>query len=44
MALPISESYAMDNADQELKDIATRIIGHHDEDGVALFLRDRFNL
>ena len=39
-----TESYAMDNADQELKDIATRIIGHHDEDGVALFLRDRFNL
>ena len=39
-----TESYAMDNADEELKDIATKIIGHHDEDGVARFLRDRFNL
>jgi hydroxymethylpyrimidine pyrophosphatase-like HAD family hydrolase len=34
----------VDNADQELKDIATGVIGHHDEDGVAHFLRDRFNL
>ena len=39
-----TESYAMDNADEELKDIATQVIGHHDEDGVARFLRDRFNL
>ncbi|MEC8633297.1 MAG: HAD family hydrolase [Pseudomonadota bacterium] len=39
-----TESYAMDNAEEELKGIATKVIGHHDEDGVARFLRDRFNL
>lgn len=39
-----TESYAMDNADEELKDIATQVIGHHNEDGVARFLRDRFSL
>jgi hydroxymethylpyrimidine pyrophosphatase-like HAD family hydrolase len=39
-----SESYAMDNADSELKAIATQVIGHHDDDGVARFLRERFNL
>ncbi len=39
-----TESYAMDNADEELKTIATQVIGHHNDDGVARFLRDRFNL
>ena len=38
------ESYATANADDEVKVQATRIIGHHAEDGVAYFLRDRFNL
>lgn len=38
------ECYAPDNADEELKAIATQVIGHHDEDGVARFLRKRFNL
>ena len=38
------ESYATANADDEVKEQATRIIGHHAEDGVAYFLRDRFNL
>ena len=32
------EAYAMANADEELKRIATAIIGHHDEDGVAKWL------
>ena len=39
-----TEAYAVANADDELKEIATQIIGHHDEDGVAQFLRERFNL
>lgn len=39
-----TESYAVSNADDELKAIATEVIGHHDEDGVARFLRERFNL
>lgn len=38
------ESYAPENADPDLKDQATDVIGHHDEDGVARFLRDRFDL
>ena len=38
------EAYATANADDEVKALATRVIGHHDEDGVAQFLRDRFNL
>lgn len=38
------ESYATANADPELKAVATEIIGHHDEDGVAHFLRKRFKL
>ena len=38
------EAYATANADDEVKEQATQIIGHHDEDGVAHFLRDRFNL
>ena len=39
-----TEAYAVANADDELKEIATEIIGHHDDDGVAQFLRERFNL
>jgi len=38
------ESYAPENADDEIKAIASEVIGHHDEDGVARFLRQRFNL
>ncbi|MFN3163218.1 MAG: HAD family hydrolase [Pseudohongiellaceae bacterium] len=38
------ESYATANADSSLKAVATEIIGHHDEDGVAHFLRKRFRL
>ena len=38
------EAYATANADEEVKAEATAIIGHHDEDGVAQFLRERFNL
>ncbi len=38
------ESYAPDNAKDEVKAAATEIIGHHDEDGIARFLRKRFSL
>ncbi len=38
------ESYAPENADPELKERATDIVGHHNEDGVARFLRERFDL
>ncbi len=38
------EAYATENADAEVKAIATAVIGHHDEDGVAHFLRERFQL
>jgi hypothetical protein len=38
------EAYATANADDELKALATDVIGHHDEDGVARFLRQRFDL
>lgn len=38
------ECYAPANANQENKQAATAIIGHHDEDGVAKFLRERFEL
>lgn len=36
------ESYAPANANDEVKAAATAIIGHHDEDGIARFLRERF--
>ena len=39
-----TEAYAPANADPDLKGAATDIIGHHDEDGVAHFLRKRFKL
>lgn len=38
------EAYAPANADDEVKAAASRVIGHHDEDGVARFLRQRFEL
>ena len=38
------EAYAPDNADAEVKSAAREVIGHHDEDGVARFLRQRFQL
>ncbi len=38
------ESYAPQNAKDEIKKLASSVIGHHHEDGVAQFLRERFNL
>ena len=38
------ESYAPENAEAEVKAAATAVIGHHDEDGIAAFLRERFDL
>lgn len=38
------ECYAPANACEAIKEVATEIIGHHDEDGVAKFLRERFEL
>lgn len=38
------EAYAPLNARQEIKAAATAVIGHHDEDGIARFLRRRFQL
>ena len=38
------ESYAVANAVGSIKSVATAVIGHHDEDGVAHFLRERFAL
>lgn len=38
------ESYAPSNAIDSIKSVATAVIGHHDEDGVAHFLRERFAL
>jgi hydroxymethylpyrimidine pyrophosphatase-like HAD family hydrolase len=38
------EAYAPSNAKQMIKDAATSIIGHHNEDGIARFLRERFSL
>ena len=35
------EAYAVENAVQELKDMATAVIGGNDEDGVAWFLEQR---
>jgi len=36
------EAYAPENATAEIKAAATAVIGHHDEDGIARFLRERF--
>ncbi len=38
------ECYAPDNAADAIKSAATAVIGHHDEDGIARFLRERFQL
>ena len=38
------ESYAPENANDSIKSAATAIIGHHDEEGIARFLRERFVL
>ena len=38
------ESYAPSNAKDEVKAAATAVIGHHDEDGISTFLRERFSL
>jgi Cof subfamily protein (haloacid dehalogenase superfamily) len=38
------EAYATANAKDEVKAASTGVIGHHDKDGVAHFLRERFNL
>jgi Cof subfamily protein (haloacid dehalogenase superfamily) len=38
------ESYAPSNAKEEVRAAATAVIGHHDEDGISAFLRERFSL
>lgn len=38
------ECYAPANATEEIQSLATAVIGHHDQDGIARFLRERFNL
>ncbi len=38
------ESYAPSNANDAIKAAATAVIGHHDDEGVARFLRKRFAL
>ncbi len=38
------ESYATANANSAVKAAASEVIGHHNEDGVARFLRTRFSL
>lgn len=38
------EAYAPDNAKPSIKSMATAVIGHHDQDGIARFLRERFEL
>ena len=38
------ECYAPENANEAVKAVATAVIGHHDEEGIARFLRQRFNL
>ncbi len=38
------ESYAPENANDSIKSAATAVIGHHDEEGIARFLRERFRL
>jgi Cof subfamily protein (haloacid dehalogenase superfamily) len=38
------ECYAPSNAKASVRRAATAIIGHHDEDGISLFLRERFRL
>ncbi len=38
------EGYAPANANERVKSAATAVIGHHDEEGIAHFLRERFGL
>jgi HAD superfamily hydrolase (TIGR01484 family) len=38
------ESYAPSNAREVVRAAATAVIGHHDEDGISHFLRERFEL
>lgn len=38
------ESYAPSNAREAVRSAATAVIGHHDEDGISHFLRERFEL
>lgn len=38
------ESYAPSNAREEVRAVATAVIGHHDQDGISQFLRARFDL
>lgn len=38
------ESYAPINARDDVRAAATAVIGHHDEDGISWFLRERFDL
>jgi len=38
------ESYAPANANDAVKSAATAVIGHHDDEGIAHFLRERFEL
>ncbi len=38
------ESYAPANANDRVKSAATAVIGHHDDEGIAHFLRERFAL
>ena len=38
------ESYAPANANDRIKSAATAVVGHHDEEGIARFLRERFSL
>ena len=38
------ESYAPANANADIKAAATAVIGHHDDEGIARFLRERFAL
>ena len=38
------ESYAPANANENIRSAATAVIGHHDDEGIARFLRERFAL
>ncbi len=38
------ESYAPANANDRIKSAASAVIGHHDDEGIARFLRERFEL
>jgi Cof subfamily protein (haloacid dehalogenase superfamily) len=44
MFVAADESYAPENAQADVRAAATAVIGHHDEDGIARFLRERFEL